>query len=249
VREQNRWLADRPEPMVGLFNRYNAFARRFNVRFFRQNSSSPVEWMVCESAGWKFRLTVKDGQLLPLSAGPDDTLTDAEEPTLEVPEVVQQLIDKRKANYVEISDWEGSSAFTTVERLAYLDDGVTIIMRRSNPPYLYCLIGQTMLIEVLEHIGSGITALKRKHFGTGKGGRHRDLELEKGFSEARKRGGPKKGQAFEANPKVKQGKTKIQSAQSFVPRAAKRDAERAQQREHNKTAFRNELLAAKSRND
>lgn len=156
---------------------YVNHANRFRVFFVLRKQSPHFETIELLPGATKFHVKIVNGQLAPISRGDEDDPIDISfaSDRVKVPRPLGQAIRRGQANFMRIDDKEGSSCLSILERVTYFPEGITFVLHDAEQPYLLCLIGEKVSVELWRKLSTTVTAMLREEFGRGKAGRPTDL--------------------------------------------------------------------------
>ncbi len=198
---------------------YARYANRFRVIFVLRKRPPHFNMVELLPSGAKFHVRIVKGQLVPCNPAYDDAPIDSsfESEKVKVPQALDRAISRRQAKFVRIDDKDGSSCLSALEYVAYFPEGITFILHNAEQPYLVCLVGEKVSVELWRKLSTTVTAMFRKNFGRGKAGRPKDLQKLRKAKQLLKRHGPLKGKAFLLAGKAQN----IETNQSYISRFRK----------------------------
>ena len=198
---------------------YVQHANRFRIVFTLRKHPPHFEAFELLPAAAKFHIKISKGQLTPTRPTyfnePVDSSFEAEE--IEVPQQLRKAIKCRQAKFVCIDDKEGSSCLSVLEHVAYFPEGITFVLHNAEQPYLLCLVGEKVSVELWRKLSTTVTGIFRKKFGRGKAGRPKDLSKLRKAKRLLKTPGPLKAKAFLLAGKAQNTETQ----QSYLSRLRK----------------------------
>lgn len=198
---------------------YVQYANRFRVVFPFQKHSPHFKVLELLPAGAKFHVKIVKGQLTPTRPAYDEEPVDSsfESEETEVPKQLDKAIKRGQAKFVCIDDKEGSSCLSVIEHVTYFPEGITFVLHNAEQPYVLCLIGEKISVELWRQLSKTVTAIFRMKFGRGKAGRPKDLKKLKQAKKLLKKAGPLKEKAFVLGGKAQNTATQ----QSYLSRLRK----------------------------
>ena len=106
---------------------------------------------------------------------------------------------------------------SVLEHVAYFPEGITFVLHNAEQPYLLCLVGEKVSVELWRKLSTTVTGIFRKKFGRGKAGRPKDLSKLRKAKRLLKTPGPLKAKAFLLAGKAQNTETQ----QSYLSRLRK----------------------------
>jgi hypothetical protein len=145
----------------------------------------------------KFHVKIVNGQLSPIGSTDEDDPIDISfaSDQVEVPRPLDQAIRLGRAKFMRVDDKEGSSCLSILERVAYFPEGISFVLHDAEQPYLLCLIGEKVSVELWRKLSTTVTAMLREEFGRGKAGRPKDLPKRRRAKKLLEKPGPLKEKA------------------------------------------------------
>jgi hypothetical protein len=159
---------------------YLEYASRFGVYMKYWPRHHKFRLISIPPRGSKFRVRLVNDHFESITAPlPEEAYMDYfEDEGLTVGQDLQAQIDRGAAKYIEIEDEALSSVFSELEEFGYSPEAITFVLHKAERPYLLCLIGEKVTQPEFRNAGTVVSALNRKHYGRGKGGRPRDRVRE-----------------------------------------------------------------------
>lgn len=198
---------------------YVQHANRFRVVFVLRQHAPHFETFELLPAAAKFHIKIVEGQLTPTRRTYDEEPVESsfESEEIEVPKQLDKAIKCGEAKFVRIDDKEGSSCLSLLEHVTYFPEGITFVLHNAEQPYVLCLIGEKVSVELWRQLSTTVTAILRKKFGRGKSGRPKDLKKLEQAKQLLKKPGPLKEKAFVLGGKAQN----IRTQQSYLSRLRK----------------------------
>jgi hypothetical protein len=157
--------------LVPVLMRYVVFSRRFGVE--TQLHNSPPHFIMEPSIWLGNKMSVKAvrGKLIPSRPSQGDgEFVDIADPHVKVPAGFDKVAEKFPIRWLEVAG-DGSTTLEQIRSVAYDPQSLTFVSVKSNPPVLWCIIGENLDTTTWAQAGKIRTRFQREQFGTGKAGR------------------------------------------------------------------------------
>jgi hypothetical protein len=158
---------------------YVQFALRFHVRFILESKAPFFRVESVRLAGVKFRGTVENGLLLPITESLPADIADFQDTNLKIPAGSESLFESGKAKLFVIDDPSGDSLLADIEDVSYHDEAIVFVLHHCGPerqPFLFCLVGESVSYDDWKKAAQVKTRFQQEQYGTGTRGRLPDLE-------------------------------------------------------------------------